>query len=139
MHAVTSFYHPTLSDWEINTNPVPSVLSRAPEDETLRSALVEALDPTQGLCTNAGHERLLRLLLGGNGGTVEALNRALVGVIESNDRRVRPLCALAARTLTLKKNSPRPYLFFSGLYVSRVTKKSPRQEKKYYCQKSPRA
>ena len=81
MHAVTSFYHPTLSDWEINTTFGPSVLSRVPEDETLRSALVEALDLTQGLCTNAGHERLLGLLLGGNDGTVEDLTRALVGVI----------------------------------------------------------
>ena len=105
MHAVTSFYHPTLSDWEINTNPVPSVLSRAPEDVALRSALVDALDLTQGLCTNAGHERLLGLLLGGNGSTVVALTRALVGVIESNDRRVGPLCALAARTLTFSPSA----------------------------------
>ena len=68
MHAVTSFYRPTILAWE-NTNPVPSVLSRAPEDETLRSALVDALDLSQSLCTNAGHERLLGLLGGGNGGT----------------------------------------------------------------------
>ena len=101
---MTSFYRPTLLAWE-NTNPVPSVLSRAPEDETLRSALVEALDLTQSLCTNAGHERLLGLLLGGNGSTVVALTRALVGVIESNDRRVGPLCALAARTLTFSPSA----------------------------------
>lgn len=101
---MTSFYRPTLLAWE-NTNPVPSVLSRAPEDETLRSALVEALDLTQSLCTNAGHERLLGLLLGGNGSTVVALTRALVGVIESNDRRVGPLCALAARMLTFSPSA----------------------------------
>lgn len=68
----------------------------------MRSALVEALDLSQqSLCTTAGHDRLLGLLRGGDGGAVEALTRALVGAIEhNNDRRVRPLCALAARTLT---------------------------------------
>ena len=99
MHAATSFYRPTLPAWE---NRGPSVLSRAPGDETLRSALVEALDLSQQrLCTTAGHDRLLGLLLGGGtGGAVEALTRALVGAIEhNNDRRVGPLCALAARTL----------------------------------------
>ena len=104
MHAVTSFYRPTLSDWE-NTNPEPPVLFRAPEDENLRSALVDALDLSQSLCTNAGHERLLGLL-GGNRGTVEALTRALVGAIEhNNDRRVAPICALAARTLTFSPSA----------------------------------
>jgi len=98
MHAATSFYRPTLPDWE---NRAPSLLSRAPGDETLRSALVEALDLSQRLCTTTGHERLLGLLGGGNGGAVEALTRALVGAIEhNNDRRVAPICALAARTLT---------------------------------------
>ena len=106
MHAATSFYHPTLPDWE-NTNPEPPVLFRAPEDENLRSALVDALDLSQqSLCTNAGHERLLGLLLGGNGSTVEALTRALVGAIENNnDRRVGPLCALAARTLASRPSA----------------------------------
>ena len=102
MHAVTSFYHPTLPDWE---NREPSLLFRAPEDENLRSALVDALDLSQSLCTNAGHERLLGLLGGGNGGTVEALSIALVGVIESNDRRVGPICELAARTLTFSPSA----------------------------------
>ena len=55
---MTSFYHPTLPDWE-NTNPEPPVLFRAPDDENLRSALVDALDLSQSLCTNVGHERLL--------------------------------------------------------------------------------
>ena len=99
MHAATSFYRPTLPAWG---NRGPSVRSRAPGDETLRSALVEALDLSQQrLCTAAGHDRLLGLLLGGGaGGAVEALTRALVGAIgHNNDRRVRPLCALAARTL----------------------------------------
>ena len=99
MHAATSFYRPTLPAWE---NRAPSLRSRAPGDETLRSALVEALDLSrQRLCTTAGHDRLLGLLGGGNCGAVEALTRALVGAIgHNNDRRVGPLCALAARTLT---------------------------------------
>ena len=85
MHAATSFYRPTLPAWE---NRGPSVLSRAPGDETLRSALVEALDLSQqSLCTTAGHDRLLGLLGGGTGGAVEALTRALVGAIESNNDR----------------------------------------------------
>ena len=99
---LTSFYHPTLPDWE---NREPSLLFRAPQDENLRSALVDALDLSQSLCTNAGHERLLGLLGGGNGGTVEALSIALVGVIESNDRRVGPICELAARTLTFSPSA----------------------------------
>ena len=54
----------------------------------------------------AGHERLLGLLGGGNGGTVEALTSALVGAIENNnDRRVGPICALAARTLTFSPSA----------------------------------
>ena len=99
MHAATSFYRPTLPAWE---NRAASLRSRAPGDETLRSALLEALDLSQqSLCTTAGHDRLLGLLGGGAGGAVEALTRALVGAIEhNNDRRVRPICALAARTLT---------------------------------------
>ena len=100
MHAATSFYRPTLPAWE---NRAPSLRSRAPGDETLRSALLEALDLSQQrLCTTAGHDRLLGLLLGGGDcGAVEALTRALVGAIgHNNDRRVGPLCALAARTLT---------------------------------------
>ena len=100
---MTSFYHPTLPDWE---NREPSLLFRAPEDENLRSALVDALDLSQSLCTNVGHERLLGLLRGGNGGTVEALTHALVGVIENNnDRRVGPICELAARTLTFSPSA----------------------------------
>ena len=98
MHAVTSFYHPTLSDWE---NREPSVPSRAPEDQNLRGALVDALDLSQSLYTTTGHERLLGLL----GGTVEALTSALVGAIESNDRRVGPICELAARTLTFSPSA----------------------------------
>ena len=85
MHAATSFYRPTLPAWE---NRAPSLRSRAPGDETLRSALVEALDLSQqSLCTTAGHDRLLGLLRGGTGGAVEALTRALVGAIESNNDR----------------------------------------------------
>ena len=99
---MTSFYHPTLPDWE--NRPSHRVLFRAPEDENLRSALVEPSICTS-LCTNAGHERLLGLLGGGNGGTVEALSSALVGVIESNDRRVGPICELAARTLTFSPSA----------------------------------
>ena len=104
MHAATSFYRPTLPAWE---NRGPSVLSRAPGDETLRSALLEALDLSQqSLCTTTGHDRLLGLLGGGTGGAVEALTRALVGAIgHNNDRRVGPLCALAARTLASRPSA----------------------------------
>ena len=105
MHAATSFYRPTLPAWE---NRAASLRSRAPGDETLRSALVEALDLSQqSLCTTAGHDRLLGLLLGGGtGGAVEALTRALVGAIgHNNDRRVGPLCALAARTLASRPSA----------------------------------
>ena len=104
MHAATSFYRPTLPAWE---NRAPSLRSRAPGDETLRSALLEALDLSQqSLCTTAGHDRLLGLLGGGTGGAVEALTRALVGAIEhNNDRRVGPLCALAARTLASRPSA----------------------------------
>ena len=101
---MTSFYHPTLLDWE-NTTLGLSVPSRAPEDQNLRGALVDALDLSQSLYTTTGHERLLGLLGGGNGSTVEALTSALVGAIESNDRRVGPICELAARTLTFSPSA----------------------------------
>ena len=109
MHAATSFYRPTLPAWE---NRGPSVRSRAPGDETLRSALVEALDLSQQrLCTTAGHDRLLGLLLGGGaGGAVEALTRALVGAIESdNDRRVCGIDVMfCAETFSGRGRPPAP-------------------------------
>ena len=126
MHAATSFYRPTLPAWE---NRAPSLRSRAPGDETLRSALLEALDLSQqSLCTTAGHDRLLGLLGGGAGGAVEALTRALVGAIEhNNDRRVGPVCALAARTLTSWPSAALAAVFLISLSCSLNTFCSPRR------------